>query len=216
MGAAAAVREACPDLPLMGGEGLNVTNLSSVRVLSPPFATLALSPELPFRALGALSAAVAGDAGPLLEYAVQGNQEVMVSRDCLIRSAGGIPPGDRDRLAAAPFLGLQDERRRVFPLSVDAECRTVIRNAVETCLVDHLPALLAAGIPLLSVDARDRPPRYAERIMEIYCQGIAAAAAGDGHTAGTLEDLKEEIRNISRGGITTAHFLKGPEPWRGE
>ncbi|MDD1647301.1 MAG: DUF3656 domain-containing protein [Methanomicrobiales archaeon] len=215
-GDAGAVCGAAPGLPLMGGEGLNVTNLSSILALSPPFSSLALSPELPLPDLGTLSAAVAGGRGPLLEYPVQGNQEVMVSRDCLPRSVGGIPEGERERLATGPFLGLQDERRRIFPLSVDAECRTIIRNAVETCLIDHLPSLLDTGIPLLSIDARDRTPRYAGRITEIYRQGIAAAAEGDAHTAGTLEALKEEIRKMARGGITTAHLLKGPDRWEGE
>jgi putative protease len=195
---------------------MNVTNLSSVLALSPPFDSLALSPELPLPALYSLAAAVAGGTGPLLEYPVQGNQEVMVSRDCLPRSIGGIPAGERERPAPVPFLGLQDQRRRVFPLSVDAGCRTVIRNAVETCLIDHLPALLDTGIPILSIDARDRPPRYAGRITEIYRQGIAAAAERDARTPGTLKGLKVEIRTMARGGITTAHFLKGPEPWAEE
>ena len=212
-GAAVAAREACPGLPLRGGPGLNVGNLSSVLALSPLFRSLALSPELPLRDLGPLAAAVAGHGGPLLEYLVQGNQEVMVSQDCLLRSVGGIPAGEQDMASAGPFLGLQDERRRVFPLSVDAECRTVIRNSVETCLIDHLPSLLETGIPLLAIDARDRTPRYAGRMTEIYRQGVAAAAEGGAHTGGILEDLKEEIRKMSRGGITTAHLLRGPDPW---
>jgi len=213
-GAAVAAREACPDLPLLGGAGLNVWNVLSVQALSPPFCSLALSPELPLRDLGPLVAAAGGGAGgPLLEYPVQGSQEVMVSRDCLLRSLQGIPAAGRDRAAESPFLGLQDERRRVFPLSVDAECRTVIRNAVETCLIDHIPALLEAGITLLAIDARDRPPRYSRRITEIYRQGIAAAAGGGPKASRTLDDLKEEIRTIARGGITTAHLLKGPDAW---
>ena len=215
-GDAAAVRGSCPGLPLMGGEGLNVTNLSTILALSPPFTSLALSPELPLSGLVPLSAALAGGQGPLLEYPVQGNQEVMVSRDCLPRSLTGITEADRDRLARGPFLGLQDERRRIFPLSVDAVCHTVIRNAVETCLIDHLPTLIDTALPILCIDARDRSPRYAGRITEIYRQGISAAALRDAHTVRTLEDLKEEIRKVARGGITTGHFLKGPEPWEGD
>jgi putative protease len=213
-GAAEAAMAACPGLPLRGGAGLNVGNLLSVQALSPPFQSLALSPELPLRDLGLLAAAAgSGAGGPVLEYPVQGNQEVMVSQDCMLRSLPGIPPEQRARAAESPFLGLQDERRRVFPLSVDAECRTVIRNSVETCMVDHLPSLLETHIPLLAIDARDRTPVYTGRITEIYRQGIGAAAHDGQEARRILEDLKEEIRKIARGGITTAHLLKGPSAW---
>jgi len=212
-GAAVAIREAHPGLPLHGGSGLNICNIAGVLACSPLFRSLALSPELPLRDLGPLAAAAAGHDGPLLAYPVQGNQEVMVSRDCLPRSVGGITGESREGAPGGPFLGLQDERRRVFPLSVDAECRTVIRNSVETCLVDHLPSLRETGIPILVIDARDRTPRYAGRMTEIYRQGIAASVEGGVHTGGILEDLKEEIRRMARGGITTAHLLRGPDPW---
>jgi putative protease len=211
-GAAGTVQKAAPGLPLHGGAGLNVMNLLSVQACSPPFDSLALSPELPLRDLKPLAAA-ARECGPVLEYLVQGNQELAVSRDFLLRSIHGIPEERRAELAGSSFLGLQDERMRVFPLSVDAECRTVIRNAVETCLLDHLPSLLEAGIPLLTLDARGRTARYGRRIAEIYRQGIEVAAAGGADTSRELREMKEEIRKHARGGITTAHFRKGPLPW---
>lgn len=199
MGAADAARQAEPRMALYGAAGLNLWNHRTARELAPLFLRCTASPELPAADLARLAAA-AGEA-PELEVLVQGNIEALVTEDRLVAAVSGREPGDR-------FLGLEDQRRRVFPIRHDAEGRTYIANAVETCLVDRLPRIAGMGIGAVAIDARGRGPRYAGEMARMYRAGIDAAGRGD---SGTLSALKDEIKQRALGGITGGHFVRGLE-----
>jgi putative protease len=196
VGAALAASETAPRLPIYGSSGLNVWNHRTVKRLSSIFQLLTLSPELSMHELSWLTARSAKDVN--LELVVQGNQEVMVTQDCLLRLIK----------EKAAFWGLQDFRR-VFPIHVDDASRTYIFNAVETCLVDHLPEILQMGLDGVAIDARHRTERYAEEMTRIYVDAIEIASKTDEAPDDQLNALKERARLISLGGITTGHFLKG-------
>jgi putative protease len=80
-------------------------------------------------------------------------------------------------------------------------------NAVETCLVDHLPALVSGGVDLLVVDARGRTPTWIAAAVGAYRSGLGALSAPG--TEARLAALKEELREIAAGGITTGPFVRG-------
>jgi len=126
---------------------------------------------------------------------VQGNIEAMVTEDRLTAAVGA------DR-----FIGLEDQKKRVFPLRWDGEGRIYIANAVETCLVDHLPDIIAMGISAVAIDARGRGPRYAGEMTGLYRAGIEAVGRGE---AGILPALKDEAKQRALGGITGGHFTRG-------
>ncbi|WP_286681244.1 U32 family peptidase [Methanoculleus sp. DTU007] len=81
-------------------------------------------------------------------------------------------------------------------------------NAVETCLIDHLPRIAGMGIAAVAIDARGRGPRYAEEVAGLYRAGLDAVGRG---APGTLSALKEEARRRALGGITGGHFVRGIE-----
>ncbi len=193
LGAADAVRKAEPRMELFGAAGLNVWNRRTLRELAPLFLRCTASPELPATDLARLAESGGGDV-PLLEVLVQGTIEAMVTED---RPAAAAP-GNR-------FLGLQDRRGRIFPLRCDGESLTYIANAVETCLIDHLPRIIGMGIDAVAIDARGRGPRYAGEMTRIYVDGVAAACRGD---QGTLSALKEAVKERAFGGITGGHFVR--------
>ena len=193
MGAADAVRQAEPCMDLYGAAGLNVWNHRTAGELAALFLRCTASPELPAADLAGLAAAV-GDA-PGLEVLVQGNLEAMVTEDRLTAAVGA------DR-----FIGLEDQKKRVFPLRWDGEGRIYIANAVETCLVDHLPDIIAMGISAVAIDARGRGPRYAGEMTGLYRAGIEAVGRGE---AGILPALKDEAKQRALGGITGGHFTRG-------
>ena len=198
MGAADAVRQAEPRMALYGAAGLNLWNHRAAAELA-AFRRCTASPELPAADLARLAEA-AGEA-PELEVLVQGNIEALVTEDRLVAAVAGREPGEG-------FLALVDQRNRAFPLRHDAEGRTYIANAVETCLVDRLPRLVGMGIDAVAVDARGRGARYAGEMARIYREGIDAAGRGDSRT---LAALKDEIKQRALGGITGGHFVRGLE-----
>ncbi|MDK2974109.1 MAG: family peptidase [Methanofollis sp.] len=201
-GCAGAVRARSPSMPLFGGAGLNIWNHLAV-LNHPEFAVLTLSPELSGEDIRALVARLPSCA-PAIEVLVQGTTEAMVTEDCPPATAVGCPAG-----CSGDAWALRDDRRRVFPLRTDRACRAHIGNAVETCLVDHLPALLAAGVGGVAVDARGRGPVYAGEMTALYRKALdAAGRSGD---RAILSRLKEEIKKRSLGGITASSYLRGTD-----
>jgi putative protease len=169
-----------------------------VQALTPTFQLLTLSPEL---SKGQLARMIAlsrqSKSVPALELVVQGNLEVIVSEDC-------IPYLDKDT-GALTFWGLQDFRR-IFPLRLDDEKRTHVFNAAETCLLDWMPELFEIGLDRVAVDARGRTERYAQDMAQIYLKAIEMTEKS---LSEGLCTLKDSIRPMALGGITSGHFLKG-------
>jgi putative protease len=205
-GAALAADAAFRGIPLHGGAGLNIWNARAVRVLSPAFVSLTLSPELSHEDLTDLvPRSRSSDRHPLLGFPVEGNLEVMVSEDRL----AGLLPERRVRSNSRQSIGLRDGTGRIFPVEADTCGRTRILNSVETCLIDQLPALESLGIELLIIDARGRGHRYAREMASIYHEGISLVEAGGDGIPRELGNLREECRKRARGGITHGNFLRG-------
>ena len=83
----------------------------------------------------------------------------MITEDCLPEPVQHCREG-RDNGAGNAFSGIRDATGRIFPIHTDGECRTRIGNAVETCLIDHLPAIRQAGISEVVIDC----PRADRRV----------------------------------------------------
>ncbi|MCX6697954.1 MAG: DUF3656 domain-containing protein, partial [Methanoregula sp.] len=153
MGACHAIHSRIPDLSFSGSVGLNIFNHRSVMALAnppfrlltlrsvmalthPPFRLLTLSPELSLNEI-ALLVTASRHAGSTTELAllVQGSIEAMISEDCVLEPIRHCRCTSQsgERTDAAVY-GIRDETGHIFPISVDAECRTHIGNAVETCL----------------------------------------------------------------------------------
>ena len=204
-GAAHAVHTHIPDMALHGAAGLGIFNHRSACHLSPPFRSLTLSPELSRDECQNLIRAARGK-GCSVSFAliVQGVSEAMITEDCLPEPVQHCRAGGDGNA----FFGIRDATGHIFPFMTDGECRTRIGNAVETCLVDHLPAIQQAGISEVVIDARGRTAAYAGAMTRIYrdatCQDISINGRGDQHG-----HLKERIKALAMGGITAGHFLRG-------
>lgn len=194
-GCADAVRKILPGMPIYGASGLNIWNAAAARAHD-SFALITLSPELSGNDIRNLVTRLP-DGAPAVEFVVQGVAEAMITEDCPPATALGCPAG-----CAGAAFGLKDGKGMTFPLWPVGECRTCIGNAVETCLLNHLPALIAAGIDGIAVDARRRGPAYAREMTGIYREAL------DG---GTPADLKARAKALSLGGITAGAFVHGTE-----
>jgi putative protease len=204
IGAGEAVLQAEPRIRLVGAAGLNIMNHRTIGCLSPNVRRFTVSPEVSAEDLSRLvSAARAVGETPELELIVQGNMEAMVTEDRLVQSVTGqtVNCGSSNR-----FWGLRDRRNRIFPIRCDGEARTYIANAIEICLIDHLPDIIRAGIDSIAIDARGRGSRYAGEMADLYRAGILASGQEDSNL---LVALKEDVKLRTLGGITGGHFVRG-------
>ncbi|MCU0629830.1 MAG: DUF3656 domain-containing protein [Methanoregulaceae archaeon] len=201
-GLATKVRRLFPQLIIFGGAGLNIFNHCTARLLR-EFVCLTLSPELSHEDISRLNSWFYPQNTTVFEVIVQGNLEVLNSRDCI---PAGVPGGcgSCNGHNEGMFCGLQDRTGRTFPFSVDSWCHTIIRNSSETCLIDSVPALMSAGIYSVAIDARNRTPAYVKEMIELYTEAIRRSGQQTGKEQFT--DLLKAVKKLSLGGITSASF----------
>jgi putative protease len=208
-GTARAIRACAPELALAGGQGLNIFNHRAACTLGSLFSSLTLSAELSGTECGELIR-LARSHGCQVPFSlvVQGPAEAMITEDCILepvrqcRKAGSGESG-------SSFFGIRDNTGHIFPVRVDGACRTRIGNAVETCLLDHLPAIAGAGISDVVIDARGRPEAYAGEMTRIYRQALGYVNAGKLVPEKEAAFFKEQVRARALEGITAGHFVRG-------
>jgi putative protease len=209
-GAAVALRDMVPEMQVAGSAGLNVFNHMTVQSLAPRFFRLTVSPELSIPEIAELVRRARQEGGSTeFELVVQGNAEVMVSADCLLQPHILCTAGAGDSSAPQVFYGIRDSTGRIFPVRTDGSCRTRIFNAVEMCLLDHIPSLVRAGIGAVAIDARGRTPAYAEKMAGFYREALQIAQQDSPVSHRRLMQLKEQANGISLGGITAGHSVRG-------
>lgn len=191
VGISEAVRTRVPEMAIAGSSALNITNHSALEALKPSHNSVALSREI---SLAELQSLCIGD-DEVVEFFVQGSVPAMITEHCIAYGRYPCPSGAGSHLAA-----IMDQTGRSFPIRVDGGCRTIIGNAVETCLVDHLDEILDSGVAILGIELRGRTEEYAACVCGAYRSAL---------TGGTIESVKDDIRSISWGGITTGPFLGG-------
>jgi Collagenase and related proteases len=131
-----------------------------------------------------------------------------VSEDCLLQVA-------KDKMIFQKFnnpyhfLGIKDFKNRIFPVEIDAEGRTHVSNSVELCLLDHIPDLHNMGFSHLVIDSRNKPVDYTFRMLSNYQKALELTSNQDPHLGKKLHSLKNQVKKISNGGITTGNFLRG-------
>ncbi|HOT95167.1 MAG TPA: U32 family peptidase [Methanoregulaceae archaeon] len=203
LGAAEAARRAMPGIPIHGGQGINLWNSRAAHQLAPRFASFTLSPELSEAEIrSAIGACRALGIHVPFSLQVQGSLEVLISEDCVLSLAGCPAP------AGSRYV-LEDGTHRRFPVLLDPGGRTRILNALETCLVDQLPAITRAGVEILTLDARRRTADYTGEITKIYRHAIGALSLPGPERSVRLGLLKQQIVRIAAGGITAGPFVSG-------
>jgi U32 family peptidase len=220
IGAAEAIKTQNNKIEIYGSTGLNVWNHLIAEQLSKTsndpsknpgitFKSLTVSPELSKNEIKRLiSTSHTKNIPTSFELVVQGNIESMVTEDCLPlinpKSNGLKTMHDTKK----EFIGIIDAKKRVFPVNTDYNGRTHILNAVELCLVDYMPSILRMGINSVVIDARGKPPSYALEMAAIYSNAVEKTEKGN-ELKKTLNMLKNNVKKISTGGITTGNFIRG-------
>ncbi len=187
--------EVIKGVPKYGGSGLNITNARSAVTYGKNCRQVCLSPELSGKQIRTLMEHLSAYAHPpKTEVIVQGSLEVMISENCIPATVQGCRSYNQS-------WALKDKTNRIFRVRTDSHCRSHILNSSETCLIKYVGKLVAAGVSVISIDARDRSPEYIRRMTAIY------SAVVDG--TGDPKELNEQIKDIASGGITAGHYLRG-------
>jgi putative protease len=208
-GAAHALMQMVPVPVLSGSAGLNIFNHVAAQNLSSWCSLMTLSSELSRDEISVLVHA-ARSHGLTNSFAlvVQGYSEAMVSEDCILQPLLQCHGADRDTLHP-PFFGIRDSSGHIFPVRTDGECRSHIYNSADLCLIDYLPSIRDAGINEVIIDARGRPETYILEITRLYRQAIDLSGQKIPDQRHQLKELKDAIKNLVFGGITTGHFIRG-------
>jgi len=210
IGAAESILALEPRMQIYGSAGLNIWNHLSIDQFSSIFKNLTLAPELSKDELLMLVSKVRERNFDIdLELIVQGNMEIMVSEDCLPCTSLGFEDLKDVLKSRMTFWGLQDVKKRVFPIMMDSECRTHLLNSVEICLLDHMPTLFGIGLDALTIDSRGRTGKYAKDMVIIYGEALEYTKKEGRGLKKDLNSLKDEIKKRSIGGITTGNFIRG-------
>jgi len=176
------------------GSGMNITNARAANLIGKTCRQVCLSPELSGKEIKSLMEHLAGYSHPpKVEVIVQGSLEVMISENCIPASAEGCRSCNQS-------WALRDKTERIFRIRTDKDCRTHILNSAEICLIEYVRELANCGVSVLSIDARGRSPEYIRRMVAAYQSVI------DGKNGKTV---KEDIREITSGGVTAAHYMRG-------
>ncbi len=179
-------------------------------IIKPALKSITLSPELSQKELKMVVSQIENkNLDCQLEFLVQGNLEALVSEDCLLCGFKDKDIVKSFKDSSYSFLGIKDFKNRIFPVEIDAECRTHISNSVELCLIDHIHHLSEMGFNSLVIDSRNKPADYAHTTVSLYQKALDLTTNHDTKLKTKLNSLKSQVKKISNGGITTGNFLRG-------
>ena len=207
-------RETLPDIPLHLSTQANVTNTASAGFWTKQgVCRLNLARELGLEEIRQIRAV--SDAQ--LEVFVHGALCISYSGRCMLSNYFTGRDANRGDCAhpCRYAYRLVEEKRpgQYFPVEED-ERGTYIFNSRDLCLLNRLPALVAAGVDSLKIEGRMKAVGYVGGVVRVYraaLDWIAEQVERGAELAGlTLPDhYTEEIRKIGTRGWTE-NFFAGP------
>ncbi|HEV8663937.1 MAG TPA: peptidase U32 family protein [Candidatus Methylomirabilis sp.] len=187
-------RTECPGLPVFVGGFANVYTDVGARVLLDSGARrLTPNYELSLEEIGLL----ARNTGAEVELLVHGKMPLGISDYCFLleyEKAWGIP---------CPSLCQQDLYLRQGDWAMKSVGKGVLSGR-DVCMLEHLPALWAAGYRTFRLTALSERPAYRAEVGAVYRAALTGAAAGGGAFP---EAWWEVIRRHSRIGLCNGFYF---------
>lgn len=101
---------------------------------------------------------------------------------------------------------LTEEKRPGAPMELVEDGGTYLYNTQDLCMIDHLPALLAAGVTSIKIEGRTKSAYYAAAVTNAYRHGADAALAGK-----PLDEIwSREVYKVSHRPYSTGFFFGQP------
>ena len=201
-------RKVVPQLPVHISTQANTTNWQSALFWQEQGASrIVLARELSLAEIREIRQNVAVE----LECFVHGAMCVSYSGRCLMSAYMTGREANRGECAQPCRwrYALVEEKRpgQYFPVEED-EHGTYILNSRDLCLLEHLPALAAAGVESFKIEGRMKSVHYLATVVRVYREALDRMAADP--AAYAVSDLwREELDKIASRGYTTG-FFNGP------
>lgn len=213
-GVFAIARETVPDLPLHISTQANTTNWAAVEFWKNHGARrVVLARELSLQEIGEIR-----DKADLeLETFVHGAMCMSYSGRCLISSyltGRSANLGECTQPCRWKYALVEETRPgQYFPIEEDQQ-GSYIFNSMDLCMIEHIPAMLEAGIASLKIEGRMKSVHYVATVVSAYRRAIDSYLADP---AGYSFDpvWLEEIRKVSHRDYTTGFFF-GRDNFKGE
>ncbi|MDR1069474.1 MAG: DUF3656 domain-containing protein [Gracilibacteraceae bacterium] len=198
MGAISLLRALLPDLPVHASTQATLTGGGGARLLAEMGVTRAiLAREVSLAEIKEIRAGTDME----LEVFVHGAHCVCYSGQCLFSSYIGARSGNRGRCAQPCRLpyALEDEGGR--DLLAGQKAGNHLLSTRDLNMLEHLPALAAAGVSALKIEGRMKRPEYVATVTRVYRKAL------DGETL-TAED-RRGLEQIFNREFTTGYYLGG-------
>jgi len=202
-------RELTPQVPIHLSTQANTTSTASARFwLSQGVHRINVARELSLSEISAMARGTRVE----IEAFVHGAMCMAYSGRCLLSNF--MTGRDSNRgMCSHPCryqYAVVEEKRpgQYYPLQED-EHGTYIFNSKDLCMIDHLPALIQAGITSLKIEGRMKGIHYLATVLHVYRQAIDALIQNPEHYAPDPAWL-EELSKISHRGYCTGFYLGEP------
>ena len=169
MGDSPSLTRTFPNNNIYGGHNLNIWNEYSVAMLAKNnFKSATISSELSHDEIKEL-VKKSKKYNTILELIVQGNQEIMVSKDNFSNLNEGF---DLD-IKTEEYVVLEDkENKEKYKIYFDYNNQSHFFNNDMLCLIDEIDELKEMGIESITIDGRFTKDTYLSKIISLYIQRL--------------------------------------------
>jgi putative protease len=169
MGDSPSLTRIFPDTNVYASHNLNIWNNYSVAMLDKNnFKAATISSELSKEEIEDL-VKKSQEYDTKLELIVQGNQEIMVSKDDFSNLKGGF---DLD-IDSGEYVVLEDkDNNKKYKIYFDYNKQSHFLNNDMLCLIDEIDEIKQMGIENITLDCRFTTPKYINKIINIYIQRL--------------------------------------------
>ncbi|OED29622.1 U32 family peptidase [Methanosphaera sp. WGK6] len=169
MGDSPSLTRTFPDTNVYGAHNLNIWNNYSVAMLNKNgFKGATISSELSQKEIKEL-VTKSKSYNTKLELIVQGNQEIMVSKDDFSNLNGGF---DLD-IETDEYVVLEDKQNKAkFQIYFDYNKQSHFFNNDLLCLIDEIDTIKEMGIENITLDCRFTKERYLSKVISLYIERL--------------------------------------------
>jgi putative protease len=211
-GVLATVSRLLPTVPIHLSTQANTTNTQSARFWKQfGVSRINAARELAMDEI----AQIAHQSGLAVEAFVHGSMCMAYSGRCLLSSYLTRRDGNQGRCTQACRwkYTIAEETRpgQYFPIEEDSR-NTYILSAEDLCMIDHIPAMIKAGITALKIEGRMKGIGYLGPVVKTYREAIDSYGSDPAHWQPRPEWLAELERVSHRPYSTGFFFNEGVSP----